>query len=73
MPVRKDDDLGPDGVRIIVDWDAMGVGDSVLVPCINVNLARRQATKIFRDKGWKPRFQIQKNSQVLGLRIWRIT
>ena len=73
MGVLNEDDLGPDGVRFVVDWDAMKCGDSIFVPCINVNLARRQTEKIFLRKGWQVRFQVQIKSHILGLRIWRTT
>jgi len=69
--VLKEDDIGPDGVRFVVDWDAMQRGDSIFVPCLNVKLARRQIEKIFERKCWKARFQVQIKSNILGLRIWR--
>ena len=39
------DDLSPDGVRIIVNWDKMVIGASFFVPCLNTHKAKEQVTK----------------------------
>lgn len=72
MGVLREDDLGPDGVRITVDWDAMKVRDSVFVPCLNTSSAIRDARKIFGRRGWSARFKICAHNHVWGVRIWRI-
>lgn len=71
MGVLREDEIGPDGVRIVVDWDLMVPGDSIFIPCINVSLAQRQVAKIFARRGWKLRAQVTTRSHILGLRIWR--
>lgn len=72
MEIRKIDDLCPDKVRLIVDWDDMVVGRSVFVPCINVKQAVEQVQEIFKRKGWKARVCVNIEHNILGIRIWRI-
>ena len=67
----KLDDIAPDGVRIVVRWDKMGVGASVFVPCINARKAREQVNVIFKRKGWKYIAKTTIESNKLGVRIWR--
>ncbi len=69
----KLDDIAPDGVRIIVRWDRMGVGASVFIPCINARKAREQVNEIFKRKGWKYLAKTTIESDKLGVRIWRTT
>jgi hypothetical protein len=71
MPVAKEDDLFPDGIRIIVDWDLMQVGDSVFVPCINVHELQRQLPPIFERREWGHKFRVACENHILGVRIWR--
>lgn len=71
--MRKLDDIAPDGVRIIVRWDNMGVGASVFVPCINARKTREQVNVIFKRKGWKYKAKTIIESGKLGVRIWRTT
>jgi hypothetical protein len=73
MEVLKLDDLGPDGIRMVVDWDRMRTGDSVFVPCLNVSKAASQVRAVFERRGWKSRLQLRTEHNILGLRIWRIT
>ena len=47
------DDLSPDGVRIIVNWDKMVIGASFFVPCVNTHKAKEQLTTITKDKRWQ--------------------
>ena len=71
--MRKLDDIAPDGVRIIVRWDRMGVGASVFIPCINARKAREQVNVIFKSKGWKYLAKTTIEGEKLGVRIWRTT
>jgi hypothetical protein len=73
MEVLRLDDIGPDGVRMIVDWDRMGTSDSVFVPCLNVTKALKQIQAIFDRRGWKLRVHVSVENHIMGLRIWRIT
>ena len=67
----KLDDIAPDGVRIVVRWDQMGVGASVFVPCINARKAREQVNVIFKRKGWQYIAKTTIEGNKLGVRIWR--
>lgn len=69
--VLRTDDLNPDGVRIVVNWDDMVVGTSVFVPCINTEEAMRQAAKILVDKEYKTEARVVIEGDILGIRIWR--
>lgn len=69
----KLDDIAPDGVRIVVRWDKMGVGASVFVPCINARKAREQVNVIFKRKSWQYKAKTTIESNKLGVRIWRTT
>jgi hypothetical protein len=73
MEVLKLDDLGPDGVRLLVDWDRMQPGQSVFAPCVNVAAGVSQTRKIFARRGWGLRLMVTTKNHVLGLRIWRTT
>tara|TARA_R110000824_G_scaffold345827_1_gene532545 strand:- start:875 stop:1102 length:228 start_codon:yes stop_codon:yes gene_type:complete len=69
--VLKIDDLSPDGVRIVVEWDSFVVGASAFIPCINTEEAMRQAAKILVDKSYKMEARAVIEEDILGIRIWR--
>ena len=69
--VLKTDDLNPDGVRIVVNWDDMVAGASVFIPCINTDEAMKQAAAITLEKGYKTEGRIVVENNILGIRIWR--
>jgi hypothetical protein len=71
MEVLRLDDVGPDGVRFIVEWDQVRVGDSVFIPCLNVALADKQIRAIFARRQWELRVQVRTENHILGVRIWR--
>jgi len=64
-------DLNPDGVHIIVNWDKMVEGASVFIPCINTEEAVKQLTRVAADKKWEIKSKIQVENSNLGLRVWR--
>lgn len=64
-------DLYPDDVRIVIDWDAWGVGMSVFVPCLNTDSAVKHATAAAALKGHTITCRVRIESQQLGVRIWR--
>jgi hypothetical protein len=70
--ILKSDDLNPDGVRIIVDWDNMVTGSSVFVLCINTQAAIQQIKNIAKTKGWDIKTHVRVEDNKLGVRIWRI-
>ena len=67
----KLDDIAPDGVRIVVNWDNMSVGASIFIPCINARKAREQVNVIFKTKGWQYKAKTIIENNKLGVRIWR--
>lgn len=71
MEVLKLDDVGPDGVRFVIDWDRFRVADSVFIPCVNVKKAHKQVAGIFDRRGWKLRIHVCTEHNILGVRIWR--
>ena len=70
--ILKSDDLNPDGVRIVVNWDNMVTSSSVFVPCVNAQEAIRQIKNIVKTKGWDIKTNVRVENNKLGVRIWRI-
>jgi len=73
MAVLKKNDLNPDGVRIIVNWDDMVAGSSVFILSVNVQEALSQIKKVMNDKGWEYQMQIRVEDEKLGVRVWRLS
>ena len=69
--VLKIDDLNPDGLRITVNWGAMGVKSSIFVPCIDTEKAKEQLQKLANRKEWEFDVQVCVENKKLGLRAWR--
>ena len=65
-------DLCPDGVRIIVPWDAIAVGMSVFIPCLDAPKAIDEFEKIASSRGWYIDARIGINKGKYGVRIWRV-
>tara|TARA_R100001594_G_scaffold17275_2_gene35361 strand:- start:2550 stop:2783 length:234 start_codon:yes stop_codon:yes gene_type:complete len=70
--ILKSDDLNPDGVRIIVNWDDMVTSSSVFILCINVTLAVKQVNEVAKRRKWQIKTQIRVENKKLGVRVWRI-
>jgi hypothetical protein len=73
MAILKKNDLNPDGVRIIVNWDDMIAGSSVFILSVNTQEALSQIKNVMNDKGWKYQMQIRVEDEKLGVRVWRLT
>lgn len=73
MGVLRLDQIAPDGLLIVVEWDKMKTGSSVFIPCINTTLAKRQIREIFERRGWGMRFIIRAEGGLWGIRVWRIS
>jgi len=65
------DDLSPDGVRIVINWDKMVIGASFFIPCVNTHKAKEQVTAITKGKRWQVIIKIVIENDKLGIRIWR--
>lgn len=72
MGVLTLDQVGPDGLLIVVDWDVMRVGSSVFLPCIDTTEALKQVRGIFGRRRWHMRYAIRPEKDLWGVRIWRI-
>jgi len=70
-PLRTDD-LNPDKIKVVVQWDDMVVGASVFVPCIDTEKAKQQMIKIAELKTWQVEMRVRIENKMFGLRIWRI-
>ena len=70
--ILKTDDLNPDGVRIIVNWDNMVTSSSVFILCINVTLAVKQINDVAKRRDWQIKTQVRVENKKLGVRDWRI-
>ncbi len=64
-------DLIPDGVKIVVAWENMGVGTSIFVPCINTTRAVKEVKQITAEKGWGIETRVCEENGMQGVRIWR--
>ena len=71
--VLKTDDLNPDGVRVVVNWDNMVVNASIFVPCVNTDKAIKQVKNIALIKGWDIVTRVTIENNKFGLRVWRMT
>lgn len=69
--IPRTDDLHPDGIRIVVDWEQMVVGASIFVPCINTEEVKKQVAKIAKNKGWETKLFTRIEDGRFGVRIWR--
>ena len=70
--ILRTDDLNPDGVRIIVNWDDMVTSSSVFILCINVTLAVEQIYNVAKRRNWQIKTQVRVENEKLGVRVWRI-
>ena len=66
----KTDDINPDTVKIIIQWDKMVVGASVFVPCIDTEKAKQQLEKVAELKSWQVAMRVRIENEMFGVRIW---
>ena len=71
MKILKIYDIAPDGVAIEIDWDKMGAGTSLFVPCIDTEKAIKQVKHICKAKKWRCEHRICVEDAKLGVRFWR--
>jgi len=67
----KTDDINPDTVKIIIQWDKMVVGASVFIPCIDTEKAKQQLEKVAELKSWQVEMRVRIENEMFGVRIWR--
>lgn len=63
--------LNPDGVDIKISWASLNVTDSVFIPCINTNRARRQVLNIVKELDMRVKIVVCSSNGYLGIRVWR--
>jgi hypothetical protein len=71
LAIRYQNELNPDGLRIVVPWDQIDVGTSVFIPCINERKCRKQIAEICLRLGIATQVRYATHNQHLGLRMWR--
>ena len=67
----KIDDINPDTIKIIIQWDDMVVGASVFVPCVDNVRAKEQLLAIATRKKWSVEMRVKIENKIFGVRMWR--
>ena len=70
--VTRLDDIKPDGVRIVIQWDKLEVGASMFIPCLNTTKAKAQLNKIAEEKGMTLQLTPRIEEGQWGVRVWRV-
>lgn len=60
-----------DGVTYEIDWDAVKVGDSFFVPCVNTTSLNMQMSNRAKKLRWEITFDIRPEGGKWGVRYWR--
>ena len=68
---KKLNDIDPDGLRIVIPWETLQVGDSFFVLCIRKDFCERQVNEIAKRLGVTLTARHRVEPQGLGLRFWR--
>ena len=71
--VLKQDDLNPDGIKIVVNWEHMLISYSVFILCINTQAAVEQLKNIAKRKKWEFETRVVIEDDKLGVRVWRLS
>ena len=69
--VMKIEDLNPDGIRIVVNWDELKVSGSVFIPCVDTEKTKDQVSTVASLRQWGVKHEVRVENNLLGLRIWR--
>jgi len=67
----KIEDLNPDGIRIVVNWDELKVSGSVFIPCVDTEKTKDQVSTVASLRQWGVKHEVRVENNLLGLRIWR--
>ena len=71
--VLKQDDLNPDGIKIVVNWEHMLISYSVFILWSNSAAAIKQIKDIAKRKNWKVETRVVIEDDKLGVRVWRVS
>jgi len=69
--VLKIEDLNPDGIRIVVNWDGLKVNGSVFIPCVDTEKVKDQVSTVASLRQYEIKHEIRVENGILGLRVWR--
>lgn len=70
--ILRTTDIDPDGVRIVINWDAFVVGASIFIPCVNTKLAIKQLEVITNENEYTCRSVVRVEGDKIGVRLWRM-
>ena len=73
MQAISEDDLYPDGIRVVIEWDIWEPGMSIFVPCIATKRALKQMKAIAFRKNIAMTHDIVVEGGLFGVRFWRRT
>ena len=65
--------LGPDGVELVVDWNAMKQGMSVFVPCLDIQQCLNEFNHIADRLNWTYEYAVRIEAGKMGVRFWRLS
>ncbi len=68
----KTDNLNPDGLEFVIDWNSLSVGASVFIPAINTTHLIKEMHQIAKDKNIKLEERVLIDGGKWGVRFWRI-
>jgi hypothetical protein len=68
----KYDDLSPDHVRIVIDWENFVTGASVFVPAVNVTELILQFYELAHKKKIQVEHRVRVENGKWGVRFWRL-
>ena len=64
--------INPDGIDIELYWERATVGSSMFIPCLNLEVAKRQVKKQAKNNGFLITCKSVIEKEKLGLRVWII-
>ena len=71
-PLRANDYIFVDGVKVTIRWRGIGKGSSFFIPCLNTKRVVRQVKKLFSRAGWGLFYIVRVENGLFGVRIWRV-
>ena len=72
LPIRTTE-IAPDGVRILIPWGDILLGESIFIPCIRVDKCQRQVDSAADQFAMTFVGRVRIENGMLGLRLWRTT
>ena len=66
------EDLSPDGVKFVVNWDELTPGTSLFVPCIDAVECVTQFDLLAKSRRWTYLYRWRVEAGLSGVRFWRL-